>query len=491
MPTSEVERREHERKTLVTGAVLIYTLALTARLLPVFVHPSLNYPDEIFQSTEQAHRLVYGTGLVPWEFAYGTRSWFLPGVLAGLMEFARLFGPGPAIYLSLIGLTLAALGASSALCAFFWGQRFYGLWGGVLAGAFTALWIDLAYFSPRPLSEVVAAHVLVIGLYLMAPGYAVSDKRRLLLAGFLLGLAAMMRIQLAPAVALIVLWPEGAWRRNLAPLALGGFIVFLLFGLLDWATWSYPWESLYRNVTLNLFYDVSGFWGTEPWYAYIDLLVTYWTVPFAILVLVLARFGAYREKRIALAALMIFAVHSAIGHKEWRFIYPAILLAVIAAGIGAGFLLDRFSRNSRPVLLAVPALVIVVLISVVLLRTPNYRELFSRDSAVMQAAVEVSKLNNVCGIELYGVPWWWSGGYSLMHQPVPLYWLDGAPEFAAHQDAFNTVIALGETPAPFAKTACFGAVCVAQRPGVCAPYPMQKPAGPAGIPASMAPELKG
>jgi len=489
LPISESERREHERKTLVTAAVLIYALALTARLLPVFVAPSLNFPDEIFQSTEQAHRLVYGTGLVPWEFAYGTRSWFLPGAIAGLMELARLFGPGPAVYLPAIGLALAALGASSALCAFLWGQRFYGLWGGVLAGAFTALWIDLAYFSPRALSEVVAAHVLVIGLYLLAPGHAVSDKRRLMLAGFLLGFAAMLRIQLAPAVALIALWPEGAWRRNLAPLALGGFAAFLLFGLLDWATWSYPWESLYRNVALNLFYDVSGFWGTEPWYAYVDLAVGYWTAPFAILVL--ARFGAYREKRIALAALAIFAVHSAIGHKEWRFIYPAIVLTAISAGIGAGFLLDRFGRNAKPVLLAVPALVAMVLIPAGLLRTANYRELFSRDGAVMQAAVEVSKLSDVCGIELLGIPWWWSGGYTLMHQNAPLYWLESGQDFAAHQDAFNTVIAAGEAPAPFVKKACFGAVCVAQRPGGCQPYPMQKPAGPGGIPAFMTPELKG
>lgn len=490
MPISDVEAREHERKTLVTAAVLIYTLALTARLLPVFVQPSLDYPDEIFQSIEQAHRLVYGTGLVPWEFAYGTRSWFLPGVIAGLMEAARLFGPGPAYYLPVIGLALAALGASSALCAFFWGQRFYGLWGGVLAGAFTAMWVDLAYFSPRALSEVVAAHVLVIGLYLMAPGYAVSDKRRLMLAGFLLGLAAMMRIQLAPAVALIALWPAGEWRRTLAPLALGGFAAFLLFGLLDWASWSYPWESLYRNVALNLFYDVSGFWGREPWYAYVDLLVLYWTLPFTVLMLVLAYLGSFRERRIALAALAVFAVHSLIGHKEWRFIYPAILLAVIAAGIGAAYLLDRFSRNSKPLVLAVPALVAAVLIPVALLRSPNYRELFGRDSAVMQAAVEVSKLDGVCGIELLGIPWWWSGGYSLMHQNAPLYWLDGG-DFAAHQDAFNTVIAAGEVPAPFENKTCFGKVCVAERPGSCTPYPMQKPEGPAGIPASFAPELKG
>ncbi len=490
MPISDAERRDHERKTAVTAAVLIYTLALTVRLLPVFVHPSLNYPDEIFQSTEQAHRLVYGTGLVPWEFVYGTRSWFLPGILAGLMEVTRLFGQGPAYYLPSIGMALAALGASSALCAFLWGERFYGLWGGILAGTFTAMWIDLDYFGPRALSEVVAAHVLVIGLYLMAPGYAVSDKRRLLLAGFLLGLAAMMRIQLAPAVALIALWPAGGWRRGLVPLALGGFIAFLLFGLLDWATWSYPWESLYRNVWLNGYLGVSQFWGTEPWYAYIDLLVAYWTIPFTILVLVLAYLGTFREKRIALAALAVFIVHSFIGHKEWRFIYPAILLAVISAGIGAGFLIDRFGRNSKPALLAVPALIAMVLLPVALLRTPNYRELFTRDDAVMQASISVALLGDVCGIELYGVPWWWSGGYSLMHQKAPLYWLDGAKDFAAHQDSFNTVIAVGDVPAPFEKKSCYGAVCVSQRPGTCAPLAMQAPAGPDGIPASLAPELK-
>ncbi len=393
--------------------MLIYALALTARLLPVFVPPSLNYPDEIFQSTEQAHRLVYGTGLVPWEFAYGTRSWFLPGAIAGLMELARLFGPGPAVYLPAIGLALAALGASSALCAFLWGQRFYGLWGGVLAGAFTALWIDLAYFSPRALSEVVAAHVLVIGLYLMAPGHAVSDKRRLMLAGFLLGLSAMMRIQLAPAVALIVLWPAGAWRRNLAPLALGGFTAFLLFGLLDWATWSYPWESLYRNVTLNVFYGVSGFGAPSPGMPISIWRSSYWTAPFAILVLVLARFGAYREKRIVLAALVDL-------RRPFADRPQGVALYLSRDPADGDLGRDRrgiSDRSLRPEFETGPpggaGAGGVVLIPAVLLRTPNYRELFSRDSAVMQAAVEVSKLGDVCGIELLGIPWWWSGGYSL------------------------------------------------------------------------------
>jgi len=141
-------------------------LALALRLLPVFVFPSIHYPDEIFQAVEQAHRLVYGTGLVPWEFVYGTRSWLLPSTIAWLMEFARIFGDGPDFYMPVIGIAFAALSASSALCAFLWGRRFYGLPGGIVAGAFAALWIDLVYFAPHPLSEVAAAHVLVIGAYL-------------------------------------------------------------------------------------------------------------------------------------------------------------------------------------------------------------------------------------------------------------------------------------------------------------------------------------
>ena len=70
----------------MAAGALVLAVALVARLLPVFVFPSINYPDEVFQTLEQAHRLVFGTGLVPWEFVYGTRSWVLPGVLAGFMK---------------------------------------------------------------------------------------------------------------------------------------------------------------------------------------------------------------------------------------------------------------------------------------------------------------------------------------------------------------------------------------------------------------------
>ncbi len=46
----------------LVGLVL---LSIGLRLVPVLFEPSLNWGDEIFQATEQAHRVVYGTGLVP------------------------------------------------------------------------------------------------------------------------------------------------------------------------------------------------------------------------------------------------------------------------------------------------------------------------------------------------------------------------------------------------------------------------------------------
>ncbi|MGH7000976.1 MAG: hypothetical protein ACREEA_05665, partial [Stellaceae bacterium] len=326
---------------LIAG-VAVYLIAFALRLLPVVVFPAINYPDEIFQTIEPAHRLVYGTGLVPWEFLYGTRSWVLPGFIAGVMRAAQFFGDGPAVYLPVIGMVFAALGAGSALCAFLWGRRLYGLWGGIVAGMLTACWVDAVYFGPRTLSEAVAAHVLVIGLYLAAPGYAVQARGRLAIAGFLLGVAALLRIQIAPAVVFVVLWP---WRNaaplplRIRPLIAGGVAALVLFGTVDVATWGWPLESIWRNVTINLFDGVSTYFGVTPWYAYVDFVLYYWGAV-TVAMLVLARLGALRVPQIVVLALAILVVHSAVGHKEFRFIYPALLLTVISAGLGLAQIIE-------------------------------------------------------------------------------------------------------------------------------------------------------
>ncbi len=478
----------------VTAGTLIYLAAFALRLLPVFAFPAIDYPDEIFQAVEPAHRLVYGTGLIPWEFVYGMRSWALPGFIAGIMKAARVVGDGPAVYMPAIGTIFAALGATSALCAYLWGRRFYGVWGGIIAGALTACWIDAVYFGPRPLSEVVSAHLLVIGLYLAAPGYAMHGRGRLVFAGLILGVAALLRIQIAPAVAIFALWnwadtvPAG---RRLPPLIAGGLVAVALFGALDAVTWGWPGESLWRNVLINLWYGVSAHWGVEPWHYYLDAVLFYWGAATAVM-LVLARLGARRLPVLAALALIILAIHSAIPHKEFRFIYPALLLTVISAGLGLaqvvnwladGFALRGMTERAALHAAAVPVLALAVLTPAGLADSPNYRALWTRDADVVRADRIVAALPDVCGIELYGVPWFLSGGYSLMHQNAPLYWEDDAAWFTAHRDAFNTVVAAHPLPADsgFTTMHCVHNVCVARREGPCTALPMAAPGPPPGL----------
>ena len=93
-PSSSRASSVTEQRLAETGLVLLVVLAIGLRVTPILIVPSIVWTDEIFQASEQAHRLVYGTGLVPWEFQLGVRSWLLPGIIAALMELARLVGDG-------------------------------------------------------------------------------------------------------------------------------------------------------------------------------------------------------------------------------------------------------------------------------------------------------------------------------------------------------------------------------------------------------------
>ena len=89
-----------------------------AALVPILFVPSMNWGDEVFQTVEPAHRLVYGYGLMTWEFQLGMRSWLLPGTIAGLIELGRMVGDGPEYYLAAIAIGLGILAAAPVVCGF-------------------------------------------------------------------------------------------------------------------------------------------------------------------------------------------------------------------------------------------------------------------------------------------------------------------------------------------------------------------------------------
>src|SRR5438045_8296034 len=115
--------------------------------MPVLFLPSLNWDDGIFPATGPAHRLVFGYGIVAWEFQLGMRSWILPGKIAGLMQLSRLIGDGPAYYLPLIATALALLASAPVLCCFLWARRWYGPVPSLAGGIVVAVAPELVYFG--------------------------------------------------------------------------------------------------------------------------------------------------------------------------------------------------------------------------------------------------------------------------------------------------------------------------------------------------------
>ena len=102
----------------------ICVLAVMLRMTMAIVFPGYEYADEIYMAWEQAHRLAFGYGIIPWEFAEGVRSYILPGVMAGVFRAAEFVRPGS--YLLATRLVLSLLSLVPVCCS--WGilRRFAG-----------------------------------------------------------------------------------------------------------------------------------------------------------------------------------------------------------------------------------------------------------------------------------------------------------------------------------------------------------------------------
>jgi hypothetical protein len=481
--TAAGPRQTPDRLLIGAGVLLIAALAVVLRLQPILFVPSMNWGDEVFQTVEPAHRMVFGYGLMTWEFQLDMRSWLLPGAIAGLMQLGRVLGDGPEYHLAAIAVGLGILAAAPVVCAFLWSRRWFGLAGGFTAAAAIAVAPELVYFGARALNEVVAAHLLVIALYLIEPGHPVGDRRRLFAAGLLLGLLSLLRLQLAPAAVLVALWSGlHDWRRRWPALIGGGLAAAAIGAMVDWLTLGYPFASIWRNLFYNIHLGVSSGFSVEPWYFYLlgELGVWLAAAPF---VLLLIGIGARRMPLLLAAALVIFAVHMAVPHKEYRFIYPAIVLLMILAAMGVGELTARATEWAmarglrRPVATGLGALVLTAGWGALALNAWSAGALSLlryRAHDELLAMAYVRDLPGVCGVGMYGDEAWVRyGGYSHLHRPIPLFWPKDDAALAEMAAGFDTLVT-DHPPAAalgFASQRCFGEICVARRAGGCEARP--------------------
>ncbi len=420
---SGVTQQPTERALLF--AVLALSLLLRAVL--ALTDHGTNWPDEHFQTLEPAHHLAFGYGKLAWEQVYGARFLLFPWLLAGIMKAAALVSAEPAaVYLGAIRLLMVAV----SLLGIYGTYRLAKSLGSsgrlaVLAAALWGLCPAGIYFAHRATPENVGTALVLFGLALVFEGR--GGTSRLLLGTGLLTLAAMLRLQMGLfcLVPLVVALSEKKGSR-LVGVAVVGATGLLLLGGLDWLWWGQWFHSTRQYLAFNVGQGGANQFGTEPAHYYLAHLLTaggpaFWlAVPFVFL----ARGRARWALGLALAFLL---AHSALAHKELRFVLVAWPLLGVAAVSG----LERLSESAR----YVGAGGLVVLTAAA---GPSFRwlsnddvgSLIAGDDATPGSALDyygsVNRLTmraarepSLCGLVRLGIPEVRTTGYAHLHREVP------------------------------------------------------------------------
>ncbi len=438
------ERSERALARAALGAAL--AAGLGARLWLAFTDDGLYWPDEIYQSLEPAHRLVFGYGLVPWEFVQGARSWAFPGVLAAVLKLCALLGlTGPSAYLGAVRALFCAAAAATGYGAY---RLARALGAGELAAAAGAATFLLGavpiYFAHRAMSETASAAPVVFGLALLLE----RDRPRwkVLLGASLLGVAVLFRLQngvfAAGALALLAFRREPRALLEAAA-ALAGWAA--LHGLLDLLTWGSLFHSAAVYLRFNLVEGQAARWGTAEATYYARVLWTSMPAVAASL-LVLWALGARRAPGLSLVALAFFLLHSAVPHKELRFLFPLLPVLAALAAVGFGALPEAVPRR-----LALAAVLGGAAFSAARLPALTFGDLgqYERErpgasalddfGPVNRLLLQAHRREDLCGLKVEAVHLAWCGGSTYLHRPAPLYPANGPPRDSGF---FNYALAM-------------------------------------------------
>src|ERR1051326_1258003 len=448
-------------------AVLV--LALLLRLALFHTSPSIYWADEIFQTQEPAHHLAYGPSVVTWEYRLGLRSWVLPALIAVIIKSTAWLAPGSSGYIFGTAFFFSLLSLAAVWFAFAWCKKYFGIQYAVLAAFSAAIWFELVNFGPRALNELMAGYLFLPAIYL---GSLQSDQKsqskwRMALVGLLLGLTVCLRIQYGPAVLFFGLWIMSRdWKTRFLPVASGIFLVVIAFGIVDYITWSVPFYSYYAYFRENIVHDRAADFGVLPWYYYFSSLFVH-TGPIALFALL----GVRRSPILGWISLAILLPHSVIAHKEFRYIFPVLPILMVLASVG---LIDSLQflerkikwRSSEQTRWLIAGGFVLACSLALASQFPRWH----KASGGLRAFSRLSKEPNACGVAMFKIHWWDTGGYAYLHRPIPIFVFSDVGDLNSVAQAFNRIIAPESEAAPlpgYSLSACQDGVCEYQRGGSC------------------------
>ena len=451
-------------------------LAILLRIL-AFNAYSAHAPDEIIQYLEQAHRIVFGYGVVPWEFREFIRSWLIPLMLAPPMQLGEWLDPGGRLYLVLPRAMVAALNFVPVIAAWIIGRRI-SLQHAVVGMAVVGIWVESVAFSVQTLSESLGVAAFMAAAALL---HRQAKMPAIVAAGALLALACLFRFQFGPAAALFGAMMAGKDWRIWKGLILGGLPVVLAGGLIDLAMGLTPYEWVVNNYRLNIAEGkMQAIAGAGQPLRYVLYLIESWQLALVVIPLLLLK-GWRHQPALMAAALVNLILHQLIEHKEYRYVWLSMQIFLLLAAFGSVDLLRLILRRDPEGSGATVALVGGwAAVSLLLALSPVHQDAFRTDNDPARAAAAVLGDPATCGL---AVPRrrYWQFGYSLLHEDKPLFLLPGdGPVTRSNPGAmatgFNALLAYQTDrppPASWRKQGCSGQAlplertCLYVRPGSC------------------------
>lgn len=303
--------------------------------------------DEHFQVVEPAfHRLgLVPEGALPWELHERMRPWLQPFlyVLVGRAIGARdpfVLAFAFRLVTGLLCVGALALYLRTTLPWFSGESRRLHLRVATLAGF-------LPYLFVRTSSETSSMAAATAAFALLLEGATPGDgprrfdvpvlarPGRLFLVGLLFGAAFEARYHTAFLTLGLLAWLVVAARARLRPLAAifaGGLAALGLGALVDrwgYGVFCFPAWTYFRA---NILEGASGYFGSEPPFAYFWILPAnvFFPIVVPLLVLSVVAWLRFRWHPLTWATAPFFLAHNLVAHKEERFVFP---IAILATGL--------------------------------------------------------------------------------------------------------------------------------------------------------------
>ena len=405
----------------------VIVLAFAVRAAIALCGDFVLHPDEIMQYLEPAHRLVFGNGVTYWEFFYGARAWLVPGVVAGILKVFDLIGLGePFWYVAGVKLVFCAISLLIPVGMYFFARRHFGEMSARVALVAGAFWYELVGFAHKPMTEFVAAALLMV-LLVMCVRSSVDRVRMVWVMALVAVLTAAVRLQYAP-IALLLLGVFFLRTEKKIQLVVASIAFLLAVGVFDAMTWDGGlFHSYITNIRFNLVVD-EGRAGETPGYQFLWWLVLA-SVGLSALCMAMVLRDLRRYGFLLVLIGLVLLIHSVQAHKEYRFVFAVIpLWLVIGADVVA-----RASGNAR-VWGLVGVLFAAVSLGGILNALPSQDQVYrgySKETGkvgfirgqdpVFAVYRYLARAPGVLGVWQVDRPYYNLPGYYYLHREIPFY----------------------------------------------------------------------